>query len=140
MKDKHKQAFMDIAKRFAQCSTANKMKVGAICVHENENQIISIGYNGTPEGWDNQCEDEHNNTFPYVIHAEANMLSKICRSNLSSKNSIVFITHGPCLECSKLIYSAGVKQVYYETEYRKTDGIEFLKRCGVNVEQINNIN
>lgn len=136
MKDKHKIAFMEIAKRFAQCSTANRLKVGAICVHKNESQIISLGYNGTPEGWDNSCEDDDNNTRPEVIHAEANMLAKICKSECSSDGSIVFLTHSPCIECSKLMYVAGVKQVYYEIEYRKRDGIEFLQKCGILVEQI----
>lgn len=136
MKDKHKHAFMDIAKRFAECSTASRLKVGAICVHENENQIISIGYNGTPPGFDNKCEDDNNTTIPEVIHAEANMLAKLCQSECSSKNSIVFLTHSPCIECSKLLLVAGVKQIYYDTEYRKKDGIDFLLKCGVTIEQL----
>jgi dCMP deaminase len=127
--------FMNIAKCVAENSTAERLKVGAICVHENENQIISIGYNGTPAGWNNKCEDNDNKTLEHVIHAEANMLGKICQSSVSAKNSTIFITHSPCIECSKLMYIAGVKKVFYNTEYRCKKGIDFLKNCGILVEQ-----
>ncbi len=134
MKDKHKSAYMKVAEVFADCSTANRLKVGSICVKND--QIISIGYNGTPSGFDNKCEDENNNTLPTVIHAEMNMISKLSRSTISSEGSTVFITHSPCMECSKLLYQCGIKEVYYKTEYRNIDGIEFLKKCGIKIEKI----
>lgn len=135
MKEKSKILFMNIAKTVAEQSTATRLKVGAICVHENENQIISIGYNGTPPGWDNVCESGDNKTLDHVIHAEANMLGKICQSSVSAKNSTIFLTHSPCMECSKLMCVAGVKRVIYSTEYRCQKGIEFLRKCGIEVEK-----
>ncbi len=135
MKEKYKLAYMDIAKRFSECSTAKRLKVGAICVKDNK--IISIGINGTPNGWPNEiCEDENNVTYPYIIHAEGNMLAKLCRSTENSEGSDVYITHSPCLECSKLLYQSGIKKVYYSEEYRKREGIEFLKKVGIEVEKI----
>ncbi len=135
MKDKFKLLYMDIADRVSLCSSANRLKVGCICVQNN--RIISIGYNGTPSGWDNCCEDENNNTKEEVIHAEQNMLAKLCRSTDSSEGSSVFITHSPCLNCSKIIYQAGIKEVYYRNEYRIKDGINFLEKCGIKIEKIN---
>jgi dCMP deaminase len=135
MNEKHKIAFMDVAQRFAECSTANRLKVGCICVKDN--RIISIGYNGQPSGWDNVCEDENNVTLQTVIHAESNMLMKLARSTESGENGEVFITHSPCLECSKLIAISGIKKVYYKNEYRSLQGIEFLKKCNIEIEKIN---
>ncbi len=138
MKKKLKDAFMDIAFRFAECSTARRLKVGAICVKHN--RIISIGYNGTPKGWDNNCEDEGENgeltTKKCVIHAESNCLMKLAQSLGGAKNSRMFITHSPCYECAKLIYQAGVKKVYYSKTYRSLDGVLFLKKCGIIVKRI----
>ena len=134
MKEKFKQMYMDVAHRIAESSTANRLKVGAICV--NSDRIISIGYNGTPSGWDNTCEDEFGNTKPEVIHAEMNMITKLAKSEGGGENSEVFITHSPCLNCSLLLYQSGIKKVYYHTKYRNEDGILFLKKCGVEVEQI----
>jgi dCMP deaminase len=135
MNKKHKKVYMDIAQRFADCSTANRLKVGCICVKDN--RIISIGYNGQPSGWDNVCEDENNVTLSSVIHSEANMLMKLARSTESALDGEVFITHSPCLECSKLIAISGIKKLYYKIEYRSLDGIEFLKKCNIEIEKIN---
>lgn len=134
MKEKHIKAFMETAKVFAECSTANRLHVGCIAVKDNK--IISIGYNGTPNGWDNVCEDENNKTLPEVLHAESNMLMKLARTTGGAEGSSVFITHSPCLECAKLIYQSGVKEVYYDIEYRNDEGIKFLKRCGVEVKKL----
>lgn len=129
MKEKHLQAFMRTAKVFSECSTATRLKVGCIAVKENK--IISIGYNGTPPGFDNCCEDENGKTKPEVIHAEANMLMKLAKDGGGAKDSVVFCTHSPCIECAKMIYASGVKEVYYEELYRSDAGIEFLHRAGV---------
>jgi len=134
MKEKHIKAFMQTAKVFAECSTANRLHVGCIAVKDNK--IISIGYNGTPNGWNNVCEDENNKTLPEVLHAESNMLMKLARTTGGAEGSSVFITHSPCLECAKLIYQSGVKEVYYDIEYRNDEGIKFLKRCGVEVKKL----
>lgn len=134
MKEKHIKAFMQTAKVFAECSTANRLHVGCIAVKDNK--IISIGYNGTPNGWDNVCEDENNKTLPEVLHAESNMLMKLARTTGGAEGSSVFITHSPCLECAKLIYQSGVKEVYYDIEYRNDEGIKFLKKCGVEVKKL----
>ena len=129
MKEKHIHAFMQTAKTFAECSTAKRLHVGCIAVKDNK--IISIGYNGTPNGWDNNCEDDDFKTLPEVLHAESNMLMKLARTTGGAEGSSVFITHSPCLECAKLIYQSGVKEVYYETDYRNKDGVNFLNKCGV---------
>ena len=134
MKEKHIKAFMQTAKVFAECSTATRLHVGCIAVKDNK--IISIGYNGTPNGWDNVCEDENNKTLPEVLHAESNMLMKLARTSGGAEGSSVFITHSPCLECAKLIYQSGVKEVYYDTKYRNEEGIKFLKKCGVEVKKL----
>lgn len=132
--DKWEHAFMDTAERFGALSTAKRLQVGAIVVKDG--RIISIGYNGMPSGWDNCCEDENNRTKPEVIHAEANAIAKLAGSNESGRNAYMYVTHSPCLECAKQIYSAGISKVYFKTEYRSTDGTEFLKKCGVEVEQL----
>ena len=131
MKEKHICAFMKTAKNFAECSTANRLHVGCIAVKDNK--IISIGYNGTPNGWSNKCEDENNKTLPEVLHAESNMLMKLARTTGGAEGSTIFVTHSPCIECAKLIYQSGITAVYYETDYRNNDGIDFLKKCGVKV-------
>ena len=132
--NKWQEAYMDTAERFGALSTAKRLQVGAIVVKDN--RIISIGYNGMPAGWDNCCEDETGKTKPEVIHAEENAIAKLACSHESGKGSEMYITHAPCIDCSKMIYSAGISKVYYRNEYRKTDGIEFLKKCGLEVEQI----
>ena len=141
MKDKFKQAYMDVAKRFAQLSTAERLNVGAIVVKDD--RIISIGYNGMPSGWDNVCEDvvvEDNIsklvTKTEVLHAETNAISKLARSNESGDGASIFITHSPCIDCAKMIYQAGIKDVYYGEDYRSAGGIEVLKKAGLHIEKI----
>lgn len=151
---KWQEAYMDTAHRFAQLSTALKMKVGAIAVKED--RIISIGYNGMPSGWTNECEDIHLPSWartegihsddimtyaelitrPEVIHAEANCIAKLAKSTESGNGASMYITHAPCLECAKQIYTAGIKKVYYRSEYRCKKGIYFLEQCNIKVEKI----
>lgn len=138
MKDKLINAYMECAEVFARLSTANKLKVGAILVKNQ--RIISIGYNGTPEGWDNTCEDEFGKTLPEVIHSEANCISKLAKSNESGENSIMFVTHSPCMQCAKAIYGAGIREVFYKTPYRDDSGILFLEKCGIKVTQVCDMN
>jgi dCMP deaminase len=142
--DKWQQAYIDTAERFAALSTATRLQVGAIVVKDN--RIISIGYNGMPSGWDNDCEypiewDDLGNvtqtkTKPEVIHAEANAIAKLAASTESGKESEMYVTHAPCIECAKQIYTAGIRKVYYKEEYRNTAGIEFLRNCKVEVIQV----
>ncbi len=131
MQPKHINAYLQTAHIFAKCSTANRLKVGAICVKDDK--IISIGYNGTPSGWSNVCEDENGKTIQEVIHAEANCITKLARTHESGINSTMFCTHSPCIECSKLIYASGITAVYYIHDYRSNAGIEFLQKVGVQV-------
>jgi len=143
MKSKHLNAYMKTAETFAECSTARRAKVGAIIVKDN--RIISIGYNGMPSGWDNNCENEigvHKGepvlkTKPQVLHAEMNAISKVARSSESSEGSGMFITHAPCHDCAKMIYQSGISSVYYRTTYRDSTGIEFLEQCNIPVIQLN---
>tara|TARA_Y100001972_G_scaffold93229_1_gene114283 strand:- start:64 stop:501 length:438 start_codon:yes stop_codon:yes gene_type:complete len=145
---------MDVAERFASLSTARKLKVGAIVVKDN--RVLSIGYNGMPSGWDNNCEDELKpdwmdwkaseedihlglvdlKTKPEVIHAEVNCLCKLAASNESGKDAAIYITHAPCIECAKMIYASGIKEVFYKVEYRDKRGIEFLKECNLEVTKL----
>ena len=142
MKSKHITAYMKTAEIFAECSTAKRAKVGAIIVKDD--RIISIGYNGMPSGWDNNCENEigvHKGepvlkTKPQVLHAEMNAISKVARSSESSQDAVMFITHAPCHDCAKMIYQSGISSVYYRTTYRDTTGIEFLEQCNIPVKQI----
>lgn len=143
MNERQLAAFMDVAERFAQLSYAKKLKVGAIVVKEN--RIISIGYNGTPSGWDNNCEDvevpfddgiEKLKTRPEVIHAERNALDKLACSSESGLGATMFVTHNPCIECSKSIFNTGIRTVYYRHNYKHDDGIAFLGKCGVPVIRI----
>jgi dCMP deaminase len=131
--NKWQEAYMDTAERFASLSTAKRLQVGAIVVKDN--RIISIGYNGMPSGWDNECEDQSNKTKPEVIHAEANAIAKLARSTESGLGAEMYVTHAPCIECAKQIYTAGVTKVYYKNEYRSDDGIKFLENCGLEVKQ-----
>ena len=137
MKQKFIDAYMDVAKRFAQLSSAKRLQVGAIVVKDD--RIISIGYNGMPSGWDNGCEnileDGTTKTKPEVIHAEANAIAKLAKSTESGDGSTLFLTHAPCIDCAKQIYTAGINKVYYNQSYRDTLGIDFLKKCNVKVEQ-----
>lgn len=141
MKEKFIDAYMDVAHRFAQLSTAERLKVGAIIVKDD--RIISIGYNGMPSGWTNVCEnvvvDGHSaglKTKPEVIHAEANAIAKLAKSPESGVDSILFLTHSPCIQCAKQIYTAGIKEVFYKEEYRDHSGVEFLEKCNIKVTKI----
>lgn len=129
MKPKFEKMYMEIAETVSKMSYAKRLQVGAIVVKDN--RIISIGYNGTPSGWDNNCEDENNKTKPEVIHAEANSIMKLASSNESGMGSVMFLTHAPCIDCAKLIYGSGIVQVYYKHKYRDQSGVEFLKKCNV---------
>ena len=139
MKPKFLSAFMDVAKRFAELSTARRLKVGAIVVKDD--RVISIGYNGMPSGWDNNCENHIGfdkgepvyKTKPEVLHAETNAIAKLARSNESGLGADMFITHAPCMDCAKLIYQSGIKRVVYGEAYRNVDGLDFLKASGVSV-------
>jgi len=142
MKEKFKRAYMKTAHTFAELSHARRLKVGAIVIKDD--RIISIGYNGMPAGWHNNCEDEvrHEDgrvtlqTRPQVLHAETNAIAKLAKSNECGLNATMFITHSPCLDCAKLIYQSGINAVFYQENYRSSDGIEFLKRSGITVEQL----
>jgi len=148
-------AHMKAAEGYAELSSARRLKVGSIIAKDN--RIISIGYNGTPAGWDNNCEneikEEHNylidmggplytmatiklETKPEVIHAEMNAIGKLAQSNESGLNATMYITHAPCFDCAKLIHIAGINKVFYRNSYRNTDGIEFLNKCNIEVEKI----
>ena len=126
--------YLEMAAIWAKNSYCKRRQVGALIVKDR--MIISDGYNGTPSGFENICEDENGVTKPYVLHAEANAISKVAKSGNSSEGSTLYVTASPCLECSKLIIQAGIKRVVYRDEYRLTDGIDLLKRAGIEVEKI----
>ena len=128
------RSYLEMASVWAKNSYCTRRQVGAILVKDR--MIISDGYNGTPSGFENICEDENNVSKPYVLHAEANALTKVARSNNSSDGATLYVTASPCLECSKLIIQSGIKRVVYGEEYRIMDGVELLKRAGIEVEKI----
>jgi dCMP deaminase len=157
MKQKFIDAYMDVAERFAKLSSAKRLQVGAIVVKDD--RIISIGYNGMPAGWTNDCEDRvyadawsiNNNhwdyqeedgtvynlkTKPEVIHAEANAIAKLAKGNESGDGSMMFLTHAPCIDCAKQMYAMGVKTVYYRDSYKNTDGLTFLEKCDILVSKV----
>jgi dCMP deaminase len=142
LKEKLKRAYMKTAETFAELSHARRLHVGAIVVKDD--RIISIGYNGMPAGWDNNCEDELHQpvgrvnlvTKPEVLHAETNAIAKLARSSDSGLGADIFITHAPCLDCAKLIYQSGISRVWYGAQYRSSDGTDFLRKSGIQVEQI----
>ena len=134
---------MKTAETFAELSHARRLHVGAIVVKDD--RIISIGYNGMPAGWDNDCEytpyDDNGDpmdikTKPEVLHAETNAIAKLAKSNESGLGATMFITHAPCLDCAKLIYQSGISSVLYRDAYRDTSGVTFLERSGITVEQV----
>lgn len=150
MKKKFIQAYMDVAHRFAKLSSAKRLHVGAIVVKDD--RIISIGYNGMPSGWTNDCEEPvlkvvgvakdgndivepHLKSKPEVLHAETNAIAKLARSPESGEGASIFITHAPCLNCAKLIYQSGISTVYYDIEYRSQEGLDFLNRSGITLNQ-----
>lgn len=128
------RSYLKMAAIWAQNSYCKRRQVGALIVKERS--IISDGYNGTPCGFEDVCEDEQGCTKPYVLHAEANAITKMAKSNNSSDGSTLYVTAAPCLECSKLIIQSGIKRVVFRDSYRLTDGLELLVRAGVIVEQI----
>ena len=165
MKQKFVKAHMQAASVYAQLSTAKRLQVG--CVIVKDNTIIGIGYNGMPSGWDNNCEETeyllkeeckysgeimtlngftesaHAWTRMYskseVLHAETNAIAKVSRSTNSSEGATLFVTHAPCLDCAKIIYQAGIKEVYYQNTYRTEAGIQFLKQCDIDVQQVEGV-
>jgi dCMP deaminase len=156
MKPKWIRAFMDTATRFADLSSAVRLKVGAVIVKDN--RIISIGYNGMPSGWTNECETKiycddgdwreqtdklHDEWITYklvtkdeVIHAEANAILKLARDGESGNGASLFCTHAPCIHCAKLIHGAGISKVYYRDTYRDSIGLEFLENCNIEIERV----
>ncbi len=139
MKDTGKQRLLDLrylrmAAIWAENSYCQRRKVGALVVKEK--MIISDGYNGTPSGFENVCEDAHGVTHPYVLHAEANAITKLARSGNNSDQATLYVTASPCIECAKLIIQAGIRRVVYAEQYRLTDGIDLLRRAGVEVEHL----
>ena len=146
MKQKFIDAHMKAAEVYASLSYAKKLKVG--CVIVKDNTIIGIGYNGMPSGWTNDCEEwvEVNDIFsdddrelrtkPEVIHAESNAISKVARSTNSTQDAHLFVTHAPCIHCAKLIHQSGIKSVYYRDTYRDELGLEFLKKCNIEVTKV----
>ena len=122
--------YLRMARIWAENSYCKRRQVGALVVKD---KMISDGYNGTPSGFENVCEDDDNVTKPYVLHAEANAITKLARSNNNSDGATIYITASPCIECAKLIIQAGIKRVVYGEKYRLTDGIELLERAGIEV-------
>ncbi|HIW43724.1 MAG TPA: dCMP deaminase family protein [Candidatus Prevotella stercoripullorum] len=127
--------YLRMARIWAENSYCERRKVGALVVKDK--MIISDGYNGTPSGFENVCEDEHNVTKPYVLHAEANAITKLARSSNNSDGSTLYVTAAPCIECSKLIIQSGIKRVVYAEKYRLEDGINLLKKANIEVVYIN---
>jgi len=145
MKQKFVDAHMAAAEVYSRLSSAIRLKVG--CVVVKDNTIIGIGYNGMPSGWDNNCEEEIIleedekfikvlKTKPEVLHAETNALAKIAKSTNSSDGAAMFITHAPCIDCAKLVYQSGINSVYYRNSYKNTEGLDFLKKCNIKIEQV----
>jgi dCMP deaminase len=144
MKQKFRDAYMKVAETFAELSSAKRLHVGAIVVKED--RIISIGYNGMPAGWDNDCEYEFKHpqtkitelvTRKEVLHAETNAIAKLAKSTESGDGATMFVTHAPCMDCAKLIYQSGINHVLYRNSYKSDDGINFLAKAGVSVEKLN---
>ena len=138
MSDKQRKLdlrYLRMARIWAENSYCQRRQVGALVVKDK--MIISDGYNGTTSGFENVCEDENNVTKPYVLHAEANAITKLARSNNNSDGSTLYVTASPCIECAKLIIQAGIKRVVYGEKYRLEDGIELLKRANIEVQYLN---
>ena len=135
MKDKKfDKSYIKMAFVCANNSYCERRKVGALLVKDR--MIISDGYNGTPSGFENVCEDENNNTKSYVLHAEANAITKVAKSHNSSEGSTLYVTDSPCIECAKLIIQSGIKRVVYSRKYRITDGLDLLERAGIDVDEL----
>lgn len=135
MKDKKfDKSYIEMAHVWAKNSYCDRRKVGALIVKDR--MIISDGYNGTPSGFENVCEDENGATKAYVLHAEANAITKVAKSNNSSLGATLYITDSPCIECAKLIIQAGIKRVVFDRRYRITDGLDLLNRANVELEEL----
>jgi len=143
IKEKYLGTYMKTARLFAEHSSAKRKHVGAVVVKDD--RIISIGYNGMPSGWDNNCEIVTHSDFtgtivlktkPEVLHAESNAIAKLAKSTESGDGASMFITCAPCMDCAKMIFQSGIKEVFYGEEYRNDDGIRFLNKCGITVKQI----
>ena len=132
--NKFDERYLEMAQVWAKNSYCKRRQVGALLVKDR--MIISDGYNGTPSGFENQCEDENDVTKPYVLHAEANAITKVAKSGNSSDGATLYVTASPCMECAKLIIQAGIRRVVYKDLYRITDGIDLLKSAGVECEQL----
>lgn len=126
--------YLQMANIWAENSYCIRRKVGALIVRDK--MIISDGYNGTPSGFENKCEDDNNVTYPYVLHAEANAITKVAKSNNSSQGATLYITTSPCVECSKLIIQSGISRVVFSEKYHKVEGLELLKKVGVEIIHI----
>ena len=145
LKDKFQKAHMRAAEVYAELSSARRLHVG--CVIVKNDTIIGIGYNGMPSGWDNNCETEtyiddfhiEMVTKPEVIHAEANALAKVTKSTNSSEGAHLFVTHAPCLDCTKQIYQAGISHVYYRNNYKSEVGLDFLQKCQVHIKKVDHV-
>jgi dCMP deaminase len=133
-KRKFDRRYLEMAAIWAKNSYCTRRQVGAILVKDR--MIISDGYNGTPSGFENVCEDENGVTKPYVLHAEANAITKVAKSHNSSEGATLYITDSPCMECAKLIIQSGIRRVVYAREYRIVDGVDLLRRVGIEVEKI----
>ncbi len=137
MKDrKFDSSYIKMAHVWAENSYCERRKVGALIVKDR--MIISDGYNGTPAGFENVCEDDNGDTKPYVLHAEANAITKVAKSHNSSQGATLYITDSPCIECAKLIIQAGINRVVYSRKYRITDGLDLLKRAGIEMDHLEN--
>jgi dCMP deaminase len=142
LKQKYIDLYMDWARRAAELSHARRLQVGAVIVKDDT--VISYGYNGMPAGWDNNCEDNVYQqdgtaglkTKPEVLHAESNAIAKLAKSTNSGLDADLFVTHSPCLDCAKLIYQSGIRQVYFGQAYRDNAGIEFLEKSGIKVNKL----
>ena len=132
--EKFDHSYLEMAEIWAHNSYCKRRQVGALLVKDK--MIISDGYNGTPSGFENVCEDENGVTKPYVLHAEANAITKVAKSGNSSEGATRYVTASPCVECSKLIIQSGIRRVVYRDEYRLTDGVDLLRRAGIEVEQV----
>lgn len=134
---KFDKAYLRIANEWGKLSYCKRKQVGAIIVKDR--MIISDGYNGTPTGFENACEDDNNLTKWYVLHAEANAILKVAASTQSSRGATLYITHSPCKECSKLIHQSGIKRLVYQNRYKDTTGLDFLEKAGVEIFQITDL-
>lgn len=133
MDTKFDRSYLEMARVWARNSYCTRRQVGALIVKDR--MIISDGYNGTPSGFENVCEDENGVTKPYVLHAEANAITKVAKSGNSSLGATMYVTASPCIECAKLIIQAGISRVVYSEDYRSSEGLDLLRRAGIEVEK-----